>query len=74
MSTAGDKAASPGFLAELRRRGVLRVIVVYAVAGWLVIQIASTMFPGLNLPPWTVTLVIALVVLGFPIAVLMGWR
>src|SRR3546814_16200653 len=31
------------------------------------------MVPGLNLPDWTVTFVIALVVLGFPIAVIMGW-
>lgn len=52
---------------------MIRVAVVYAIAGWVVIEVASTMLPGLNLPAWTVTLVIALVVLGFPITVLMGW-
>ena len=52
---------------------MFRVAVVYAIAGWVVIEVASTMLPGLNLPAWTVTLVIALVVLGFPIAVIMGW-
>jgi adenylate cyclase len=62
-----------GFFAELRRRRVIRVAVVYAIAGWVVIEVASTMLPGLHLPPWSVTLVIALVVLGFPIIVLMGW-
>jgi adenylate cyclase len=31
------------------------------------------MLPRLHLPEWSVTLVIALVVLGFPIAVFMGW-
>lgn len=71
----GTEGAPPrgGFLSELRRRRVVRVAVVYAIAGWVVIEVASTMLPGLNLPDWTVTLVIALVVLGFPIAVGMGW-
>ncbi|NUS61920.1 MAG: hypothetical protein HOQ01_13315, partial [Lysobacter sp.] len=59
--------------AELRRRRVVRVLVVYAVAGWLVIQVAATVMPGLHLPEWSVTLVIALVVLGLPIALAMAW-
>jgi adenylate cyclase len=63
----------PRFIAELRRRRVIRVIVLYAIIGWVVIEVAATMLPGLHLPDWSVTLVIALVVLGFPIAVLMGW-
>jgi adenylate cyclase len=71
MAETGNQ--SIGFLAELRRRRVIRVAVVYAIAGWVVIEVASTMLPGLNLPGWTVTLVIALVVLGFPITVIMGW-
>src|SRR3546814_3113351 len=49
------------------------LVIVYAIAGWVVIEVAATMLPGLNLPDWTVTFVIALVVLGFPIAVIMGW-
>jgi len=61
------------FFAELRRRRVIRVVVVYVIVGWVVIEVASTMMPGLHLPAWTVTLVIALVVLGFPIAVALGW-
>ena len=59
--------------AELRRRRVWRVLIVYAVAGWLVIQVAATMLPSLHLPDWSVTLVIALVVLGLPIAIAMAW-
>ena len=73
MAEPGNTSAPLGFIAELRRRRVIRVAVVYAIAGWVVIEVASTMLPGLNLPPWTVTLVIALVVLGFPIIFLMGW-
>lgn len=59
--------------AELRRRRVVRVALVYAVAGWAVIQVAATVLPSLRLPEWTVTLVVVLVVLGFPIAFAMAW-
>ncbi len=58
---------------ELKRRRVIRVIVLYAIAGWIVIEVASTVLPNLNLPEWTVTLVTALVVLGFIIAIMLAW-
>ena len=73
MTEPGNAPPPQGFLAELRRRRVIRIAIVYAIAGWVVIEVASTMLPGLNLPGWTVTLVIALVVLGFPITFLMAW-
>lgn len=60
-------------IAELRRRRVFRVIVLYAIAGWIVIEVAATVLPGLNLPDWTITLVIVLVALGFIVAVMLGW-
>jgi len=58
---------------ELKRRRVVRVVVLYAVAGWIVIEVASTVLPNLNLPAWTVTLVTALVVLGFVLAIVLAW-
>jgi adenylate cyclase len=61
------------FLAELRRRRVIRVLVLYAIAGWLIVQIAATVLPGLNVPPWSVTLVIVLVALGLPLAAILAW-
>src|SRR5210317_1758180 len=61
------------FFAELRRRRVIRVIVLYAIAGWIVIEVTSTVLPGLNLPEWTTTLVILLVALGFVIAIMLAW-
>ncbi|MGA7296102.1 MAG: tetratricopeptide repeat protein [Rhodanobacteraceae bacterium] len=73
MSGEGIPSIFSNFFAELRRRRVIRVTVVYVLAGWAVIEAASTLLPGLHLPPWTVTFVIALVLLGFPIAVVMGW-
>ena len=61
------------FVAELRRRRVFRVVVLYAIAGWIVIEVASTVLPGLNLPDWTITLVIVLVALGFIVAIMLAW-
>lgn len=60
-------------MAELKRRRVFRVAGVYAIVAWLLIQIADTVLPRLSLPEWTVTLVIVLVLIGFPIAVILSW-
>jgi eukaryotic-like serine/threonine-protein kinase len=61
------------FVAELKRRRVIRVGAVYAVVAWLVIQVAETTFPYLNLPDWTITFVVVLVLLGLPIALGLAW-
>ncbi len=61
------------FLAELKRRKVVRVAIVYVVVGLVVIEAANNLFPALNLQDWTVTLVVALVLLGFPIALALAW-
>lgn len=61
------------FLGELKRRNVYRVAAAYALVGWIVIQGADIVFPRLHLPGWTVTLVIVMVALGFPLALLLAW-
>jgi adenylate cyclase len=61
------------FWEELRRRKVVKVAVAYAIVGWLLVQVAATFFPALQLPGWTVTFVAALVILGFPIALILSW-
>jgi len=61
------------FFEELKRRNVVRVAVVYIVVAWLVIQIADTVFPALHLPEWTITFVTALLMLGFPVALVFAW-
>lgn len=73
MAGPHDGSRMQRLFAELKRRRVIRVALVYILVGWAVIQVAATVFPGLQLPAWSVTLVIVLVVLGFPIAVIMGW-
>ncbi len=62
-----------GFFDELKRRKVFQVGVVYVIVGWVLIQIADASFEHLNLPDWTPTLVIGLIILGFPVAIIMAW-
>lgn len=61
------------FYQELKRRKVIRVAVVYVVVAWLIVEVASVMFPGLLLPDWSVRLVIGMAIIGFPIALVMAW-
>src|ERR1043165_3749040 len=65
--------SSANFFAELKRRNVYKVAVAYAIVGWLLIQVATQVFPFLEIPNWVVRLVIALVAIGFPIALLIAW-
>src|SRR5262249_25249084 len=61
------------FFAELKRRNVYKVAVAYAIVGWLSIQIATQVFPFLEIPDWVVRLVIVAVAIGFPIALVIAW-
>jgi TolB-like protein/Flp pilus assembly protein TadD len=61
------------FFGELKRRNVYKVAVAYGVVAWLLIQIATQVFPFLEIPSWVVRLVIALVVIGLPIALVIAW-
>ena len=63
----------PSFFAELKRRNVYKVAVAYAVVGWLIAQIATQIFPFLEIPNWVVRLVIVLIAIGFPIALVIAW-
>jgi len=58
---------------ELRRRKVFRVAGMYALVSWIIMQIGEVTFPALLLPDWALTLVIVLLIIGFPIAILLSW-
>ena len=60
-------------MAELQRRKVFKVAVAYLVVAWVVIQVASTVAPQLNLPEWAPRLVTLLALLGFPVALVLAW-
>src|SRR6266516_7758725 len=61
------------FFAELKRRNVYKVAIAYGVVAWLLIQIATQVFPFFEIPNWTVRLVVLLIAIGFPIALIIAW-
>ena len=60
-------------LKELQRRKVIRAAAVYLVASWLLLQVAATIASIVTLPEWFEGLVLALLVIGFPIALILAW-
>jgi hypothetical protein len=61
------------FFAELKRRNVYKVAVVYAIVGWLLTQVATQVFPFFEIPNWSVRLLVVLLLFGFPIALVLAW-
>jgi serine/threonine-protein kinase len=61
------------FFSELKRRNVYKVVVAYAVVAWLLVQVATQVFPFLDIPTWAIRLVILLTALGFPVALIIAW-
>ncbi len=58
---------------ELKRRGVPRVMAMYAATAFIVIEASDIIFPRLGLPDWSVTLMIILLIVGFPVAFVLSW-
>jgi TolB-like protein/Flp pilus assembly protein TadD len=58
---------------ELKRRNVYKVAVAYAVVAWLLMQIASQIFPFFEIPNWVVRLVVLALIVGFPVALIIAW-
>jgi TolB-like protein/Tfp pilus assembly protein PilF len=77
LSPAGNPSQvaseKPGFLEELKRRNVWRIAVGYALAAWLLVQVATQVFPFFNIPNWSVRLVVVVLAIGFPVAVIFAW-
>ena len=61
------------FFAELKRRNVFKVGAAYAIVAWLLIQVASIIFPAYQAPGWVMPIFVTLISLGFPIAVFLAW-
>ena len=61
------------FFQELKRRNVYKVAAAYAVVGWLLVQIATQVFPFFEIPNWAVRLIVLAIVIGFPIALVVAW-
>ena len=65
---------NPGnFFAELKRRNVYKVAVAYAIVGWLLVQVATQVFPIFEIPNWASRLIVLAIIIGFPIALVIAW-
>jgi adenylate cyclase len=64
---------SKNFFAELQRRNVYKVAIAYGVVSWLLVQIATQVFPFFEIPNWAIRLVIIVLMLGFPVALVFAW-
>ena len=68
------RSMNPGnVFAELKHRHVYRVAIAYGVVAWLLIQIATQVFPFFEIPNFFIRLVVLVTMLGFPIAVIVAW-
>ncbi|HKP65060.1 MAG TPA: adenylyl cyclase, partial [Casimicrobiaceae bacterium] len=61
------------FISELRRRNVIRAAAFYAASAWLVVQVATQVFPFFDVPTWTVRWLVVAAVLGFPFLIAFAW-
>jgi adenylate cyclase len=68
-----QKVNPKAFFGELKRRNVYKVAIAYGVVAWLLMQIATQVFPFLEIPNWAIRLVIMLIAIGFPIALVIAW-
>ena len=66
-------APRPSFFAELQRRNVYKVGAMYAVAGWLVVQIVTQVLPVFDVSALGQRILVLLVVAGFPVALVLSW-
>src|SRR6266498_4157244 len=62
------------FFGELKRRNVYKVAIAYAVVAWLLMQVASQIFPFFEIPNWAVRLVVLVLIIGFPIPLIQRLR
>ena len=58
---------------ELKRRNVLRAGAFYAASAWLLVQVATQVFPFFHIAEWVVRWIVVAAATGFPFALLFSW-
>jgi adenylate cyclase len=61
------------FFNELKRRNVVKVATAYAIVGWLLVEVTSTVLPIFDAPQWVVQTITFVIILGFPLALIFAW-
>jgi hypothetical protein len=61
------------FFRQLQKRQVIKVGIAYLIVAWLALQLADVIFPAMHLPDWSTSLVLGLLIVGFPLALVLSW-
>jgi TolB-like protein/Flp pilus assembly protein TadD len=61
------------FFQQLQKRRVIKVGIAYLIVAWVVLQLADVIFPALQMPEWSTSLVLGLLIVGFPLALVLSW-
>ena len=73
VSLQDGRVRQVSFFQELKRRNVFRVAVAYAVVGWLLVEVASVLFPTFEAPTWVMKVFATVIIMGFPLALFFAW-
>src|SRR5579859_748924 len=66
-------SAKPSFFAELQRRNVYKIGAMYAVSGWLLVQVVTQVFPIFHVSELAQRIIVLAIVAGFPVALVLSW-
>src|SRR5947209_18913577 len=65
--------SNPSFLAELKRRNVVRMAGLYLVGAWLIVQVSGTVLPMFGAPDWLPRTIVILLAIGFVPTLIFSW-
>ncbi|MDX1571021.1 MAG: tetratricopeptide repeat protein, partial [Xanthomonadales bacterium] len=60
-------------IGKLHERKMFRIALIYVLVGWLTLQVADIVIPSLGIPEWGVSLVLVILLLGFPVTLIVSW-
>jgi TolB-like protein len=58
---------------ELKKRKVFNSAAIYLATAFVILQVAQIIIPALHIPSWTLSFIVVLLILGFPIVVIFSW-
>ena len=70
---SAENQTPPGFFTRLKQHHIYRVVTVYAVAAWVLIQLSNSVFPDFGVAKSAVRMLIMALLLGFPVVLVMAW-
>jgi len=63
----------PNIIAELKKRKVFNSSAIYLATAFVLLQAAQIIIPALQIPKWTISFLVVLAILGFPVMIIFSW-